>query len=209
MPDSYGYFGMPNHPLYRVWRGMRSRCEDPNVRSWKDYGARGIKVCRAWHSSTAFFKWAIPRYQPGLQVERRNNDRGYCPSNCYFATVKQQSRNRRDNRFLVFRGKSKTLVEWAEITGIPSRRIWMRLDIGWSVEDALTINEDRRKRTDRGRKLTFNGDTKSIREWCKILGFNKALIHIRLKHGWSVEDALSLPPSKSRKLYRAGERTAV
>ena len=197
---------MPYHPLYRVWRGMRNRCENPNDDRWKDYGGRGIRVCRAWRSSITFFKWAIPHYEQGLQIERRNNDLGYRPSNCYWATPKQQNRNRRSNRVLTFKGKRKTLVEWSECTGIPEGRLWMRLKNGWSVEDALTIKGDGIKCMGRVQGLTFNGETRRLHEWCKILKISRCLIRWRLGHGWSVEEALSRRPDRRKKLFGAGKR---
>ena len=91
--------GRCKHPLYSVWNSMIYRCTNSNCKAYEDYGGRGITVCRAWRKFENFYKWAIKqRRGPGLTLDRRNNDRGYCPSNCRFATKKQQVANRRQRR---------------------------------------------------------------------------------------------------------------
>jgi hypothetical protein len=96
-------------------------------------------VCEAWRKSfDSFVQDMAPR--PGLKysIERRDNNLGYSPENCFWATAKQQARNRRSNRVVVFRGVRRVLQEWAEITGLNHTTIAHRLDHGWSVERALT-----------------------------------------------------------------------
>lgn len=84
---------------YRIWRNMRSRCENPNVAAYKNYGGRGITVCAAWVCSFEnFYADMGPRPSPELTVERRDNDAGYSPENCYWATRKQQAANKRNTR---------------------------------------------------------------------------------------------------------------
>ena len=85
------------HPLYNVWQNMKRRCDSPSLRQYKDYGGRGIFVCREWlHDFGAFFKWAISAgWGPGLTIDRRNNNGGYSPTNCRFVTRVIQGRNQR------------------------------------------------------------------------------------------------------------------
>jgi len=82
--------------LYRIWAAMKTRCMNPNFWAYNHYGGRGIKVCRAWQKFPAFQRWALSNgYRDKLTIERKNNDRGYCPSNCKWATRKEQSSNQR------------------------------------------------------------------------------------------------------------------
>ena len=67
---------------YKIYWGMRNRCENPNVSSYKYYGGRGISVCEEWHDPRAFGKWAEENgYEQGLSIERIDVNKGYCPSN--------------------------------------------------------------------------------------------------------------------------------
>ena len=82
--------------LYRIWSAMRTRCTNPNHNSYKYYGARGLGICSEWSDYRVFRQWALSNgYQPDLKVERRNNDKGYYPENCCWATDQEQMLNRR------------------------------------------------------------------------------------------------------------------
>lgn len=89
---------MTNHPVYRVWISMKARCQLPTHQAWVNYGGRGITVCKRWDESFENF-WADmgATYQPGLTIDRIDNDRHYEPKNCRWATWKQQACNRQNS----------------------------------------------------------------------------------------------------------------
>ena len=88
--------GMHTHGLYSVWCGMRDRCNRKTCRNYKNYGARGISVCAEWDDAGAFIKWGEANgWQPGLQIDRIDNDGNYSPDNCRFVTPAVSTNNRR------------------------------------------------------------------------------------------------------------------
>lgn len=125
------------HPLLKRWMQMRQRCENKNDRSYHNYGARGIKVCERWQSFKNFVDDVFPSFVPGLTLDRINNDGNYEPSNCRWASCKQQSQNSRHLRLLEFHGIIQSQRDWAECMGIREQTLCNRLAGGWSLERAL------------------------------------------------------------------------
>lgn len=126
------------HPEYGVWQGMRQRCQNPNNQAWKWYGGRGIKVCERWDSFANFFADMGERPTPKHQLERIENDGNYEPSNCKWATRKEEMRNTRQNHLLTFNGQTLCLKEWSEKTGLNYGTLTGRIKTGWSVDGALS-----------------------------------------------------------------------
>jgi hypothetical protein len=88
--------GRKETPEYRAWSAMKGRCLDPKHRAYRNYGARGITVCAEWVASFEAFHRAMgDRPSPDHSLDRIDNDRGYCPDNCRWATSSEQNRNRR------------------------------------------------------------------------------------------------------------------
>lgn len=86
-------------PEWSAWRDIIARCENPKVRSYADYGGRGIKVCAEWRNDfAAFLRDVGPRPFPELSIDRVDNDGHYEPGNCRWATAKQQANNKRNSR---------------------------------------------------------------------------------------------------------------
>ncbi|WP_329326698.1 hypothetical protein [Streptomyces sp. NBC_01689] len=122
---------------------MIQRTTNPNNTNYANYGGRGISVCSEWRVSfTAFARDMADGFSPELTLERIDVNGDYSPGNCRWATRKEQARNRRDNRLLVFRGHAKTLGEWAEVLGFNPDALETRLARGWSVERMLTTGAD-------------------------------------------------------------------
>lgn len=86
--------GMAGTPIYQIWASMIQRCTNSKDKDYKDYGARGITVCKEWLKFEAFFSDMGHRPE-GRSLDRRENDKGYSKDNCRWATAVEQANNRR------------------------------------------------------------------------------------------------------------------
>lgn len=124
--------------MYCTWRDMIDRCHNPRDTAFQYYGGRGITVCDRWRSSVADFVADMgPRPHPKLTLERIDNDLGYSPDNCIWATMKAQLRNTRRTRMLTHGGRTQCFTDWAKEVGIRCSTLDSRLRSGWSIERAL------------------------------------------------------------------------
>lgn len=126
--------------LYRIWRSLFERCNNPKCKEYKWYGAKGVKVCEEWTNNfTAFRDWALSHgYSDDLTIDRINHNGNYEPDNCRWADWITQQNNRSSNRFYTHKGTTKTIAEWARGYGIPESNLITRMRKGWDFEDALT-----------------------------------------------------------------------
>jgi hypothetical protein len=123
--------------LYRIWANMLNRCRNPNVKAYKDYGARGIAVCDAWLDFANFKAWAEQNdYADNLTIERIDVNGGYVPRNCQWMPMSYQSANRRTTK------RSPEGRPWCEIAnehGVSTRRFNSRVSRGWTEQQAATL----------------------------------------------------------------------
>lgn len=122
--------GKSNSKVYTVWESMLTRCRNPNNAAYPNYGGRGIGVCPEWELFDNFYR-DMGDPPAGATLDRIDNDAGYSPANCQWASRLEQSRNRRTRR-LEIGGISKPIWQWAEEVGIKSATIRARLKYGWS-----------------------------------------------------------------------------
>ena len=130
--------GLCHAQEYKVWEAMKARCHNPNDRSFKNYGARGIKVVARWHTFSNFYADMGPRLDDTSTLDRINNSRGYGPANCRWTTRTEQANNKRTNRLIIIDGIEKTVAQWARQTGVRARTISRRIDVlGWNSRKAI------------------------------------------------------------------------
>lgn len=126
-----------SHPLRSVWWSMHVRCYNLKNSRWHRYGGRGIAVCQRWNVFENFLA-DMPDRPPGTSIDRIDNDGNYEPSNCRWATAKEQANNSTTARIIEFRGESLSITQLAEKYGLKPATLWARLKYGWSIEDAIT-----------------------------------------------------------------------
>ena len=126
--------------LYDIWNLMKQRCTNPNRPDFARYGGKGIKVCDEWLSYDGFKAWALANgYADDLTIERNDSTGNYEPSNCRWATTKEQAVNKKSNVMVTFNGKTQTISQWAEELGINYFTLQSRITKRhWSIERALT-----------------------------------------------------------------------
>lgn len=120
---------------------MHARCNNPKIRGYRWYGARGIVVCGAWQDFEKFYRWAMKNgYEPGLTIDRIDNDGPYSPKNCRWVSRRQNLFNRFEKPLTAF-GETKQMIEWAEDPRcvVPFKTLWKRVVThGWDHERAIT-----------------------------------------------------------------------
>ena len=130
-----------NSRLYIIWNSAKERCFCPNSTSYKWYGLRGISMCDEWRNDfMSFYKWSIENgYSDDLTLDRINSKGNYEPSNCRWATYKEQANNTSTNLRFTYNGEEHTIHEWADIVGINAMALRHRIVYAkWPIEEALT-----------------------------------------------------------------------
>ena len=133
--------GLSKTLVYRRWSDMHTRCYNPRFKQYADYGGRGIQVEKRWHSFENFYADMGEPSNRSYQIERRNNDGNYGRSNCYWATQKQQARNKRNSVFLSANGETHCVSEWAEILHLSPLLIAKRKRSGWPDAECLGFKD--------------------------------------------------------------------
>lgn len=131
--------GLTYSRTYSIWCAMKTRVLNPNVDNYKHYGGRGIKLCPRWQRSFKAFLKDMGEAPQGHTIERIDNNGPYRPSNCKWATKRDQSNNTRRNRFVTFHGKRMTVAEWARASGCSASAFYKRLARGLSDEEAINL----------------------------------------------------------------------
>lgn len=146
-----------NHPLYQTWQRMKRRCYNENDKDYKNYGGRGISVCDEWKEDfVEFLYWSLKHgWEEGLTIERRNYNGDYCPDNCCYIPMSEQSKNRSCVTRIEFEGETHSISEWARIKNINRSTLKERLKSkNYTLAEALNApvnkNLSRRKPHQKG-----------------------------------------------------------
>lgn len=137
--------GYSRDRLFNIWYLMKYRCDDESSPAFKNYGGRGITVCKEWSDGwisgyEAFKEWAMNNgYTDNLTLDRIDNNSGYSPKNCRWVSNDVQANNKRNNVLYRYDGKQMTLAQIAKEFGIRYKTLWRRIQLGHSIEEAVLM----------------------------------------------------------------------
>jgi hypothetical protein len=126
-------------PEFVAWANMLARCRRKTHPQYANYGGRGIRVCDRWLAYDNFICDMGRRPTPGHTIERKDNDAGYCPENCIWATRSDQAKNKRTNLLVAINGKTMCIKDWMRLNGIANSTYWRRIQSGMSPADAVMM----------------------------------------------------------------------
>lgn len=174
---------------------MKTRCNNPNAKSYHRYGGRGISVCDRWSRNFwSFVEDMYPTYKEGLTLDRVDNMRGYEPSNCRWATTEQQHSNKENNVKIGYNNRLYTEAQLSKKTGINRSTLQQRRSLGWTdyeiVHGKPGIVRD---------GIDYQGiNYKSITELSRVCGIKPLTLAYRLRVGWGVDKAVETPTRKRK-----------
>jgi hypothetical protein len=182
--------GLHNHPAYFSYRAMRGRCENPKVEGYELYGGRGITVCPQWSKFETFWLDMGPTWQAGRSIERINNAGNYEPTNCRWATPREQGANRRDNVIIQTPKGPMMIADAAREFGITRNTITSRIRYGWKESDLLLpVTKDNSRRQDNIIINTPSGPMIAAHAARKY-GIGVSTMFARIRAGWPETDLL-------------------
>jgi len=162
--DSKVRHGMTGTPEWGAWKSMLDRCTNPNHPSWGRYGGRGIVPCKRWLKFENFYADMGPR-PDGTSLDRIDNDKGYTPKNCRWATQLQQHNNKSSNVHMTIDGVTRTISEWARHFGIKYSVVKTRYAKGITGIELFAASP----RKPYGRRIEFDGELLTITQIAKRL----------------------------------------
>ena len=120
---------------YRAWASMIARCYCPSSVNYKRYGGRGIQVCGRWRIDYLHFLQDMgPKPHPKASLDRKNNNGDYTPENCRWATPRQQAENRKGTIWVLYKGQTRSLKDWARVLNVNYYSLRDRYNSGWTTK---------------------------------------------------------------------------
>ena len=187
-------------PEYQIWLKMKTRCQNPDYHSYKNYGARGISVCERWNRFETFYADMGSRPGAYYSLERIENNGNYEPGNCRWATKKDQANNRRTSRFLTYNNERLSISQWAERLNISYATLYGRV-----VRGNMTLEEILKGSLHRPavKQVSYKGVTHSVSEWAALLGIDAVTLRSRIQRNMDIDLVFS---SARRRGYRSDLR---
>jgi hypothetical protein len=140
--------GMRKTRFYNAWKGIKARCNNKNLPQYKDWGGRGIILCKEWLKFENFkddmyksYLYHVKKYgEKNTSIDRIDNNSNYCLENCRWSTKKEQARNTRHNHPIAYKKETLCLTAMAEKYNIPERVLSLRINrLKWPIEKALKL----------------------------------------------------------------------
>lgn len=181
--------GLSDSSEYNIYLKMISRCHNEKDLGYSYYGERGIKVCDRWRNSFRHFISDMG-FRPSKRhsIDRIDNNKGYSPDNCRWATKTEQSNNRRSNRNVVYNGEKLTATELANKLGVGSEYIYTRLNNSVSVDDIVEMAKKYRSSF-----YNYKGKLKTLTGHALEHGLSHDTLKNRLAKGLTIEQAIESP----------------
>lgn len=193
MGESNCKHGMFGTRIYRIWSGMIERCTNENSKDYKNYGARGIRVCERWLDFKNFYEDNKEKYADNLTIDRIDVNGDYRKSNCRWVTMDEQAGNKRNTIYIEHQGKKLRLEEWSKITGISRGALYQRYVKGLTPKQILKSGKLTKI------SLRMNDEEHSIKEWSKRTGLSEKVIRTRYDYGWDHERILTTPVRQNKR----------
>lgn len=193
------YHGKTRTHVWWCWQQMRCRCKNSNRPDFKHYGGKGVTVCKRWESFSAFYADMGEPPSPAHSIDRVDCGGNYEPSNCRWATQKQQVRNSSKAKTIVHDGEALCITEWAERFNIAPATLMSRLKRGMSIPAATAARNLTRKDA---AMIVVDGTTIRLVDACRLYGIRCRTVVERIKRGWSHSRALKTRVTPSRRGIR-------
>jgi hypothetical protein len=180
---SRGSHKMSDSPEWEAWSAITQRCTNPKNPGFRNYGGRGISVCKRWRQFENFFVDMGVRPE-GYSIDRTNNEGNYEPSNCKWVLNRLQHRNKRSNRMITLKGETRCISEWSEIIGVSPNGLSKRIKKGWS-EDQIMSPPDTSCYNKRKKSFTHQETGRS--HLAHVIA-NACILMDAAKHGTLIDD---------------------
>jgi len=184
--------GLSESIEFSTWTDIQTRCYNKRSASYNNYGGRGITVCNKWRASfSSFLRDMGRRPSKHHSIDRINNNGNYEPDNCRWATRIEQANNRRTNRTVKIDGNKKSIMEIASNAGLPYATVWQRIKSG-------KVGSELYNKSKLDGCIVFKGVRDTFAGWSRRTGIKKSTIAMRIRYGWTIDEALTKKRGCSR-----------